>query len=76
MIASMASSGGECASGEEGEGDLDEGLGGGKNEEGPTRVRVWGCSYPSVETTGRRGMAATAPSVAMAPVDHCRDPPV
>ena len=72
----MASGGGDDASGEEGEGDLDEGLGGGENEEGSARVRVLGCSYPPVETTGRRGMAATAPSVAMAPVDHCHDPPV
>ena len=69
----MASGGGDDASGEEGEGDLDEGLGGGENEEGPVRVRVWGCPYPPGETTGRRGMAATAPSVAMAPVDHCHD---
>ena len=46
-------------------------LGFGGEEEG-----AGGCSYPPRETTGRCGMAATASSVAMAPVDRCHDSPV
>ena len=46
-------------------------LGFGGEEEG-----AGGCSDPPGKTTGRRGMAATAPSVAMAPVDHCHNPPM
>ena len=47
-----------------------------EGEEGD-RVRSRGLGVVLIrrwETTGRRGMAATAPSVAMAPVDYCHDP--
>ena len=46
-------------------------LGFGGEEEG-----AGGCSYPPGKMTGRHGMAATASSVAIAPVDRCHDSPV